>query len=691
MINPIIEQSATQMGPELGATIIIKATIVLAAAALATLILRRASASVRYAVWSVAIVTLIMLPLLSMVLPTSWPGEVVPNTEPPPPSVSSLVSQETRPGPAGIPGRADDAGRPAAVVGSAPGIPMSSVTPVLEVLLIVWLAGSAVMLGRLALHLMRVDSITRHGWAATDPEIQSASRSALLATGAKRAVRVIMTDRSSLPFSWGLWNPTVVLPEGAAEWPAEQKESVLLHEIAHIVRWDYPIHLAVEIAKALYWPNPLVWFASRRCAMERERACDDYALRGGAPSDRYASHLIEIARVQIERAPLSATTMAGEPGIFERIRHVMNETLDRSPIRLARLTLVVAVAFALTLPLATMKVLRAEDWHVPTTADLVRDLREQEDPQVRRRAAWWLGEHEDTTAVPAVISALRDEDGDVRLVAAWALGEIKDHKAIPPLIRRLERDEDFFVREMAALALGEIGQSEAVAPLMEAFKTEEDLRPAIIWALGEIRGDEAQVARAIAFGKVGEKPWENSEVWARAEDENFDDVSFEIDVLLVQTRSNDPQERYRATVLLGVLGRVDGIDEVEIVVDALLEALRDPVPKVRAAAVWSLDETNPSRSMRNGYEHSETSLTEHRMNSLGYVFLHSHRYEQAIEIFKANVKLYPKSGNVYDSLGEAYVMTGDVERAIENYEKSVEIDPENEHGKEMLEILYKFR
>jgi tetratricopeptide (TPR) repeat protein len=482
----------------------------------------------------------------------------------------------------------------------------------------------------------------------------------------------------------------VVLPENAAEWPNEQKESVLLHEIAHIARWDYPIHLAVEIAKALYWPNPLVWLASRRCAMERERACDDYALRGGAPSDRYASHLIEIARAQLETAPLSATTMAGEPGIFERIRHVMNETLDRSPIRLARLALVVAVAFALTLPLATMKVLRADDWHVPATGALVGELRESDDAQVRRRSAWWLGEHEDTTAVPALVAALEDDNADVRLVAAWALGEIKHPGTIEPLARTLENDNDFFVREMAALALGEIGHSEAVGPLMKAFKSEDELRLAVIWALGEVEGDEASVARAVAFGKMGEKPWQNGEVWAPSRDENFDDVTFEIDELLQGTRSNDSQERYTSTVLLGVLGRVDGIDDVETVVDVLMDMLRDPVPQVRAVAVWSLDETNPSRSMRNGDRHTETSLTEHRMNSLGYVFLKSYRFEQAIEIFKANARLHPDSWNVYDSLGEAYMKMGEVELSIENYEKSVELNPDNEVGVKMLEILNEF-
>ena len=56
----------------------------------------------------------------------------------------------------------------------------------------------------------------------------------------------------------------------------------------------------------------------------------------------------------------------------------------------------------------------------------------------------------------------------------------------------------------------------------------------------------------------------------------------------------------------------------------------------------------------------------------------------AIEIFKANVFFYPEASNTYDSLAEAYMTAGDKERAIENYEKSLALDPNNENAVEML-------
>jgi pimeloyl-ACP methyl ester carboxylesterase len=80
---------------------------------------------------------------------------------------------------------------------------------------------------------------------------------------------------------------------------------------------------------------------------------------------------------------------------------------------------------------------------------------------------------------------------------------------------------------------------------------------------------------------------------------------------------------------------------------------------------------------------------ERDMNALGYRFLQGRKFKDAIEVFKLNVLAYPTSANVYDSLGEAYMKSGDKEKALENYKKSLEINPENGNAKEMLKKLKK--
>ena len=78
---------------------------------------------------------------------------------------------------------------------------------------------------------------------------------------------------------------------------------------------------------------------------------------------------------------------------------------------------------------------------------------------------------------------------------------------------------------------------------------------------------------------------------------------------------------------------------------------------------------------------------ERAINSLGYVYLRRDMVQKAIELFKLNVQTHPDSWNTYDSLAEGYAVNGDTQLAIRNYEKSVELNPENESGLEKLREL----
>jgi tetratricopeptide (TPR) repeat protein len=79
--------------------------------------------------------------------------------------------------------------------------------------------------------------------------------------------------------------------------------------------------------------------------------------------------------------------------------------------------------------------------------------------------------------------------------------------------------------------------------------------------------------------------------------------------------------------------------------------------------------------------------SENNLNSAGYSLLTRKRIEDAVDVFKLNVKLHPNSWNCYDSLGEAYAIGGKKELAIENYEKSISLNPKNENGKAALAKL----
>ena len=76
-----------------------------------------------------------------------------------------------------------------------------------------------------------------------------------------------------------------------------------------------------------------------------------------------------------------------------------------------------------------------------------------------------------------------------------------------------------------------------------------------------------------------------------------------------------------------------------------------------------------------------------KLNALGYTLLNQGMVNEAISVFKMNIKLFPNVPNVYDSLGEAYMIAGKKEKAIENYEKVLEMDPGNKNAASMLKKL----
>ncbi len=81
------------------------------------------------------------------------------------------------------------------------------------------------------------------------------------------------------------------------------------------------------------------------------------------------------------------------------------------------------------------------------------------------------------------------------------------------------------------------------------------------------------------------------------------------------------------------------------------------------------------------------AAVETSVNTAGYTLLRAKRMADAVETFKLNVRLFPKSWNAYDSLGEAYAAAGDKALAVQNYEQSLALNPNNANGRKALAQL----
>ncbi|QSQ15114.1 serine hydrolase domain-containing protein [Myxococcus landrumensis] len=110
-------------------------------------------------------------------------------------------------------------------------------------------------------------------------------------------------------------------------------------------------------------------------------------------------------------------------------------------------------------------------------------------------------------------------------------------------------------------------------------------------------------------------------------------------------------------------------------------------PMVAALAKGTIGDAITTYRTLKAQKPDEYKLSPGELNSFGYQLLRKKQLEDAIEIFKLNVEMFPRDGNVHDSLGEAYLARGDKALAIESYRRSLEFDPGNSNAVRVLKEL----
>lgn len=336
--------------------IVVRASALLAAAALIDLFLRRgASAATRHMLWTLAVVAVLALPIASSGLP-AWRVRI--------PIARETVPVQLRAGavpphavatppvaPRAVPGAA------APVRWSAPaGMPRLPLSGVAAALAVVYAAGVLLLLARLAVGPFALRRLTRASREVTDPVWRRLLDDASESMAHGRVVRLLRTDRDVMPLTFGTLAPVVVLPASADEWTEDRRRAVLLHELAHIVRADCLIQRLTACACALYWPHPGVWYAARRLRAERELACDDRVIAAGAPARDYAGHLLEIAHAfRAAPAPATALGMARARELERRLLAILDDARNRASIGRGRRSVVVAAAILVFVPVAVLR------------------------------------------------------------------------------------------------------------------------------------------------------------------------------------------------------------------------------------------------------------------------------------------------------------------------------------------------
>ncbi|NGZ74797.1 M56 family metallopeptidase [Saccharibacillus alkalitolerans] len=218
--------------------------------------------------------------------------------------------------------------------GEGAAVPEIQVSPLLKGLSVLWLFGiAAVLAAGIGAH-MRFTRRLRRDSAAPPLRAELLLRSCLREMRLRRPVALVVTRQVGMPTLLGAVRPRLLLPpEVLTELDESGLRHVLLHELAHVKRFDIAVNMLAAVLTALHWFNPLLIYAFRRMREDQEVACDAMAIGRLEPEERTAyGHtilkLLESSARQV-RLPGAAGLSGGRSEIRRRLT-MIKKTQARS-------------------------------------------------------------------------------------------------------------------------------------------------------------------------------------------------------------------------------------------------------------------------------------------------------------------------------------------------------------------------
>ena len=590
----------------------LKGVLILIIAAALSFALRKASAASRHLVWSLAIASLLALPVLSFGLP-SWQVPVLPfefsagqseiatitpamnSSQVQPPEPVAVVSnpspvRERKPSPS-------QATWPVMSVGGSEQASTAKAESFGWTVwaLIIWLAGAALILARLAVGVASAWWVVRRAERINDDEWLNLANRLALRVGLARRVALLKSDGVTMPLTCGVMRPAILLPADSDDWPDERRHVVLLHELAHVRRRDCLTQILAQVACAIYWFNPLTWTAARQLRMERERACDDQVLDAGTKASDYADHLLDIARRLRTRncSWLASVAIARRSQLEGRLLAILDPSVSRRGLSRIGSVAVALIVACIILPLASLRpsahaqARSSERADTPAPVEAKEFNRSASEPASGIAPAQPAPQAEVSEAVePAELSSIENEADTPQPAnienppspaqAQSPASQQEKDSAVAALVEAL-KDEDAEVRENALFALSQMGGSAATEALIAALKdSSPQVREKAVWALGMRPGtghvDDLINALRDSSAQVREKAaWSLGMVGNQSA----------IEPLANALRDENAEVRQKAAWALGLRGNSRSVEP-------LINALKDSVADVREMAAWSL-------------------------------------------------------------------------------------------------------
>jgi beta-lactamase regulating signal transducer with metallopeptidase domain len=337
-----------------------KGAVVVGLAAVVAWRMKGQTAAVRHAVWAAALGAHLVLllaafgPGIPVALPTV---RVEGPVAPPSPNATTTPTESARPTPSSPSVGTPDPSR--ALRMTAEGRTSTNNRPTaIEMAAILWILGALAVLLRYAIGTWQVAAWARRAERVDDGAWLSLVTRTAKTMGIGRPLTLLRGGSLDVPVTWGVVYPVVLLPRESAEWDEERRRFVLVHEMAHVKRLDAVMQVVSQLAMAIFWFSPAVWYAAHRVRVEREHACDDQVLLQGTKPSFYADELLSMVQRMGSRGEahaFAALAMARRSEFEGRMLAILDPRAARRPMTTRATLATIVAALMLVGPLGALR------------------------------------------------------------------------------------------------------------------------------------------------------------------------------------------------------------------------------------------------------------------------------------------------------------------------------------------------
>ena len=222
---------------------------------------------------------------------------------------------------------------------------------------ILWLVGAALLIGRILIGYGIVWCLRQQAQVQHDGPLCDALQQASRTLGCYSKVEVATSPSISSPMALGILRPIIVFPSDLVEkLHTDELTLILMHELAHVRRWDNLTLLLQRLVSAVLFFHPAVWLCGRMLRREAEQACDDLVVCATGRSEAYARGLALVAERAAHLNPLirripTMNAFAAESDLALRIRRTLGGSARQMGMRARVLAVVLLCPLAVvTLP-----------------------------------------------------------------------------------------------------------------------------------------------------------------------------------------------------------------------------------------------------------------------------------------------------------------------------------------------------